>query len=156
MDVSNFIRAKQFIDELDLTPIVHRLITVSKWSKKQAIEACQQYKNYLYLVKKYGEQYTLPPSIDVDEVWHAHILHTEEYLAFCKQVFGGFLHHHPGHTDGKAVSAESYEAIFEQHTQRFYYEEFNDYLYAVRPIPLKIQLALLTKKLKNLIRTKKA
>ena len=36
------------------------------------------------------------PSPFVDQVWHAHILDTHDYKAFCEQVFGHFVHHIPG------------------------------------------------------------
>lgn len=32
---------------------------------------------------------------DVDEVWHAHILHTQTYAEDCEDYFGHFLHHLP-------------------------------------------------------------
>jgi hypothetical protein len=35
------------------------------------------------------------PSQVVDELWHAFILHTRAYEAFCRQGFGRFLHHTP-------------------------------------------------------------
>lgn len=31
----------------------------------------------------------------VDEVWHAYILFTKDYAAFCDDVFGRFIHHAP-------------------------------------------------------------
>jgi hypothetical protein len=31
----------------------------------------------------------------VDPAWHAFILDTERYAAYCQQEFGKFLHHHP-------------------------------------------------------------
>lgn len=37
----------------------------------------------------------LLPSDPVDEFWHAHILHTEQYAAFCERNFGYFVHHRP-------------------------------------------------------------
>jgi hypothetical protein len=35
------------------------------------------------------------PSRAVDEAWHGLILCTARYSAFCKEAYGGFLHHHP-------------------------------------------------------------
>ncbi|WP_199534754.1 glycine-rich domain-containing protein [Rhodoferax lacus] len=35
------------------------------------------------------------PSQVVDDLWHAFILNTRSYDAFCKQAFGRFLHHVP-------------------------------------------------------------
>lgn len=31
----------------------------------------------------------------IDPFWHAHILHTRQYMAFCEQVFGQYVHHTP-------------------------------------------------------------
>ncbi|MBI4090203.1 MAG: hypothetical protein HY421_02255 [Candidatus Kerfeldbacteria bacterium] len=31
----------------------------------------------------------------IDPFWHAHIMHTKEYVAFCAEVFEEFLHHEP-------------------------------------------------------------
>ena len=72
-------QAKQFIDSYDLSEVIDRLVIVEKWKEKHAIAACQQYRNFLYLKMKYGHQYELPPSYDMDEAWHAHILHTEDF-----------------------------------------------------------------------------
>lgn len=47
----------------------------------------------------------LVPSPDVDEIWHAHILHTREYARDCEDVFGpgGFLHHSPSYTEQQSA-----------------------------------------------------
>lgn len=31
----------------------------------------------------------------VDPFWHAHILHTEQYMGFCNRVVGEYMHHQP-------------------------------------------------------------
>jgi hypothetical protein len=36
----------------------------------------------------------------VDEVWHAFILFTSDYAAFCDEVFGRFVHHAPNWPGG--------------------------------------------------------
>jgi hypothetical protein len=35
------------------------------------------------------------PSQVVDDLWHEFILHTRNYEHFCRQAFGGFMHHTP-------------------------------------------------------------
>lgn len=124
--------AKNIIYNADLDPIVNRLVNTYKWSRAEAKEAIDQYRNYLFLRKKYSEQ-DLPPSQDIDEVWHAHILHSKEYTDFCKLVFGDYLHHNPGQEEG-----EYFQKKFETQTQELYKKEFGDYIYAVRPIPIKM------------------
>lgn len=40
----------------------------------------------------------------VDPFWHAHILHTLDYISFCSRVFGSYLHHFPlDHSQSDAV-----------------------------------------------------
>lgn len=51
------------------------------------------------------KQYYVVPVLDpanahalsaaLDPYWHAHILHTEAYMAFCERVVGGYMHHRP-------------------------------------------------------------
>jgi hypothetical protein len=43
----------------------------------------------------------LGPTYLVDAVWHAHILDTRAYAAFCNATFGRFEHHDPGLNDGQ-------------------------------------------------------
>jgi hypothetical protein len=45
-----------------------------------------------------GKQPVSMPSQVVDELWHEFILFTRHYEAYCRQAFGGFLHHAPAVT----------------------------------------------------------
>lgn len=42
-----------------------------------------------------GRKFVAMPSQVVDDLWHEFILYTKSYQAFCRQAFGGFLHHTP-------------------------------------------------------------
>lgn len=42
-----------------------------------------------------GRRYVSMPSQVVDDLWHEFILYTRNYQSFCRQAFGGFLHHTP-------------------------------------------------------------
>jgi len=42
-----------------------------------------------------GRKFVSMPSQVADDLWHEFILYTREYQQFCKQAFGGFLHHTP-------------------------------------------------------------
>jgi hypothetical protein len=130
--------AKKLIDAVDLKQTIARLIKVHHWKPKEAEAAAIQYRNFLYLKKKYDGKYVLPPSYDMDEVWHAHILHTKDYCDFCDQVYGGYLHHHPHHGKDNSITDEELEAMFEAQTQRLYFQEFGQYIEAVRSLPLKV------------------
>ena len=42
-----------------------------------------------------GNKYVSMPSQAADDLWHEFILFTRDYDSFCKDAFGGFLHHTP-------------------------------------------------------------
>lgn len=42
-----------------------------------------------------GRRYVSMPSQVADDLWHEFILYTRNYELFCRQAFGGFLHHTP-------------------------------------------------------------
>ncbi|MFE2382798.1 glycine-rich domain-containing protein [Streptomyces misionensis] len=48
---------------------------------------------------------SLAPSKLVDYGWHAFILHTVDYAAFCQRVAGGFVHHVPTNGDDETPGA---------------------------------------------------
>lgn len=84
------------IEELDLSLVEYRLMTKLGWAKDRTANAVQGYREFLQQVKDAGKgAYHRPPSDDVDEVWHAHILHTKQYEADCNAIFGYFFNHHP-------------------------------------------------------------
>jgi len=126
--------AKRVIYSVDLGPVIDRLVKIEKWSKHEAEAAAQQYSNYLFLRKKHPCE-KLPPSKDIDEVWHAHILHTEEYRTFCKQAFNEqpdhYLDHHPHMA--KEGTMKNLNKLFEK-TQSLYHQEFGEYIYQIRDL----------------------
>jgi len=44
---------------------------------------------------KSGRQFVAMPSQVVDDLWHEFNLYTKNYDLYCRQAFGGFLHHTP-------------------------------------------------------------
>ncbi|MEW5786257.1 MAG: hypothetical protein AB1899_00245 [Pseudomonadota bacterium] len=44
---------------------------------------------------KAGRSFVSMPSQLADDLWHEFILYTRHYQAFCKEAFGGYLHHTP-------------------------------------------------------------
>lgn len=131
MGSTELAQAKALIDAADLQPVLDRLVSIEGWSPSEATAVIKQYRNYLFLRKKYPQE-NLPPSKDIDEAWHAHVLHTEDYRNFCRQVFSNeadqYLDHHP-HI-AKEGSVESLNKLFER-TQALYREEFGEYIYQI-------------------------
>src|SRR5258706_3472526 len=88
--------AEKYIQSLEFTKIIDKLVNIFGWLKEDALATSELYKNYLILQKKYGKEYAnLPPSDDIDEFWHNHILDTDQYIYDCQQIFGFYLRHYP-------------------------------------------------------------
>ena len=86
---------KTALAALDLTLVRARLVKQGFYPDR-ADTAIFRYRQFLFLCAKYDDN---TPTVDVDEVWHAHILFTRQYADDCRAVFGTFLHHDPGTGD---------------------------------------------------------
>ncbi len=84
----------QAIDEADLWFVEERLVRKSGIDAERAQEAIAEFKRYMSLIGL-GYRGLGMASPAVDEVWHAFILFTKEYAAFCQAAFGEFIHHIP-------------------------------------------------------------
>ena len=117
--------AKAYIDHLDLSLIVKKLAMRSDWSLGDAEICSTLYKNYLYLIKKYDGH--LPPSKEIDEFWHQHILDTQKYHEDCEHIFGRYLHHYPYYGIDEKTNQDDLNKAFDR-TQECYFAEFGEYL----------------------------
>lgn len=62
-------------------------------------------------------------SDEIDPFWHAHILHTEQYIAFGERVFGQYIQHTPlDHDD--PVQVQRFADLY-AHTASVYPKAFN-------------------------------
>jgi hypothetical protein len=64
-----------------------------KCSIAYAIKAVNEYKKFLYLAVI--SDFHVTPSQAIDKVWHEHILFTQAYGIFCKEIIEYELNHHP-------------------------------------------------------------
>lgn len=116
-------RAYNKIMNLDLSQVAYRLVKVEGYKEKEVEQVIVQYRRYLFLRKKYPNM-CMPPSDDIDQAWHAHILYTQDYHKLCNDVFydrkDSFLHHQPT----ERIWHEEFKD-----TQKLYKQEFGEYLY---------------------------
>lgn len=91
-----------YIQAIDFSALVQKITSQSRslghhvWTREAADLAIQLYRNYLHILRKYGENFThLPPSEGIDFIWHCHILDTVKYSEDCIAIFGTALHHYP-------------------------------------------------------------
>ncbi len=125
------------IEGMDLERIVQKLcrkrLTIQDraLSRKQAQEAIIQYKRFLWVLRKYRRQYRfLPPSREIDYVWHAHILDTRSYQRDCRLIFGRFIHHDPYFGLNGRNDEQSLRRSFHL-TQKLYEREHGEPIYAI-------------------------
>lgn len=71
-----------------------RLKREYNWDNEFVDAAVNEYGKFLYL-HKHNPNGVIVPGKVVDKVWHDHILHTRDYIAFCKEEFGDYLNHDP-------------------------------------------------------------
>lgn len=114
---------ESYIKNLDLGYLEKRLIHKEKWSLQDAKEAIRRYKNFLILLLKYPHE-LLAPVPDIDEVWHSHILFTQNYFRDCQAIFGNYLHHTPAQNAASEEKRIMEEAQFR--TSDLYISEFNE------------------------------
>jgi hypothetical protein len=132
-------RAKHNIQKLNLERIIDKLSSkdteithfTKPWSREAAIEGVEQYKRYLWVVRKYQKTHKfLPPSAEIDFIWHAHILDTKAYARDCRLIFGKILHHNPYFgLNGRRERKKLFEAFSK--TQELYQREFGEFIYSL-------------------------
>jgi hypothetical protein len=89
--------AKQHIRNLDLGSVRGSLVEKLGWDHEQARRVEVEYKRFLYaLAHKDKDDILSPPSQEVDDFWHQHILDTRKYREDCQTIFGHYVDHTPG------------------------------------------------------------
>ena len=89
--------AKRHISRLDLSFVRRKVIEKLGWTSEKAEQVELEYKRFLYaLARKRQEDLISPPTPEVDEFWHQHILDTRKYREDCEMVFGHYIDHTPG------------------------------------------------------------
>lgn len=104
------------IEGLDLTTVMKRVSTKKGMEGKMLSKAEALYKQYLYLRAKYPNKTIVPPKL-ADEVWHEHIMASQQYVSDCESIFGGYLHHNE--SDDTEFLNKGWE-----NTQHLYKQEF--------------------------------
>jgi hypothetical protein len=126
-------RADPILDYVDQIDFEHQKAKMGRledglgWSRRRLAFYERQYRNWLYLNRKYPDE-ELPPSPGIDQFWHYHMLDSRAYFRDCEAIFGTYLHHNPYvGIDGP----EDHERLLRlwENTQRRYREEFGEPIY---------------------------
>ncbi len=99
------------IPDLNLNRLRDRARERKSWANDRIEKAIVQYQRFLQVCKAYPDQ-KVCPSEDGDEIWHLHILDTENYARDCDAYFGHFLHHDPCLGEPDYTSMENTVVLF--------------------------------------------
>lgn len=92
-------------------PFSVRLARENNWKLLYTVRVVQEYKKFLFLACTAGHPVT--PSVDVDQVWHLHLVYTHSYWKeLCAEVLGMEIHHGP--TPGGKKAQEGYRDLYKQ------------------------------------------
>lgn len=90
-----------------------------KWQRAYCNLALSEYRRFAFLALISDSEIT--PSEAIDEVWHLHILHTQDYAQFgtaCRR----FLHHWPGMPTNRPQWNRQYDRTRDLYREVFGYE----------------------------------
>lgn len=110
----------RFDDETAQVPFSEALAKEMDWSVEFRDLAIREYRKFLLLCSIYPG--LMVPSIDVDTVWHWHLLYTRSYQRFCREALGqDFLHHEPsrGGPEEESLYADMYEESLKKYKMHF-------------------------------------
>lgn len=138
----NIKKSYDYIMNIDFSLIINKIVSHQKWNRSDAEEVCRLYRNYLILNIKYPDK-KLPPSDDIDEFWHNHILDTKKYRIDCDNIFGFYMDHYPYFGIDGTTNVTDLTNSFDE-TQKLHHQEFGEYIYEVRS-PIKKLLSEIKK-----------
>lgn len=86
------------VKKLDLAVVVdHLLAEMPHLAGEEIVKIESDYRLFLNHVRD-NPQTPHVPGIQVDQLWHHHILFTKKYAEDCEKIAGTFVHHTPGKT----------------------------------------------------------
>ena len=79
---------------MNLESVKNYLVLNDGWDSDKFDKISQIYVNFLDKASE-SSKITKVPSLEVDAIWHAHILHTKDYREFCNERYGKIIDHVP-------------------------------------------------------------
>jgi hypothetical protein len=84
----------QVVADYDLWFVEERLRDQGALAPERIPFAVAKFK-YFIMLCVLGQRSQYVPCNEVDEVWHAFLLFTKEYMTFCRRIGTGYIHHTP-------------------------------------------------------------
>jgi hypothetical protein len=109
--------AKRHINHLDLDSVRLKVVERLGWSSDKTDQVELEYRRFLFALTQKRPEYTIsPPTPEVDEFWHQHILDTRKYRDDCAKIFGHYMDHVPGlSSEEQAKADERRRQVYSEH-----------------------------------------
>jgi len=121
---------RRYINAIDFSLLKEKLSRPDfglAWPEEKILRVEREYRNWLFLRRKYEPEALTPTSKDMDEFWHAHILDTKSYHTHTAKIFGSYLHHFP-YFGLRGASDYQNLVIATRRTHELYLAEFGESL----------------------------
>ena len=87
------------------------------WTREMTDLMILEYKKFMLLCSLYPQN-NMTPSVDVDTIWHLHLLYTNCYFRFCRQALDyNYLHHEP--SNGNEEEVEFHESSYDETLEKY-------------------------------------
>lgn len=90
----NELEMLHIIESYNLEFVIKRVLRKKAVPEHDIDRSVLEYRRYIGL-KALGYDNMEMVDDNADEIWHAHIIFTYEYMEFCNSVCGRFIHHGP-------------------------------------------------------------
>ncbi|AFY99357.1 glycine-rich domain-containing protein [Calothrix sp. PCC 6303] len=111
--ITNFFRK---LNQLDFRAISKKLTSNTEnfqWTEEETKSAIHLYKMFLCLHFLFPNT-ELVPTVEIDRVWHTHILlNTAKYIEDCQELYGYILHHYSPADDDLEISHKFQKTAFD-------------------------------------------
>jgi hypothetical protein len=118
----NKIESFELDDPTAKQPFSKALAEEMDWDQDFTNMAIEEYRKFMFLSSTNPD--SMVPSINIDTVWHWHLLYTKSYRRFCQKALDcDFLDHQPG--TGNEGEDELFRHLYTETLRR--YREFFGY-----------------------------
>jgi len=133
--LSSLDEVKEYIEAIDFHDLKDKIRSPegNGWPQERIDLAERLYKRWLFLRAKYRDE-LMPPTEEIDEFWHFHILDTTAYFRDCQRIFGGYFHHFP-YFGMRGPEDESLLITAFENTKQRYESEYGEKLTSMGSAP---------------------
>src|SRR5262249_44840244 len=98
-----------------LDDIKCHLVEQREWSEEKTDHAIEEYKKFMFIMRQENRDSFYSPPAPVDEIWHQHMLFTDEYDADLEAYIGHNIRHIPSDVrSSDANQNASYGEIYDK------------------------------------------